>query len=329
MNQRKSNKITLSLPVLLLMVFVFLVIGAGIAYFGLRQAEVYVEPTDVPTPTMVPTMTLTPTPDLPTATPSPFPSPTAFTHIVKEGEYCSTIAYFFDVTSQAIINANSGIGQDCILYIGQEVKVPQPTATNTPAATATPNEVQKTKLACGDVRRHTVAEGESMSLIEAAYEVPAEAIMRWNSLSTDGVFIGQELEIPMCYRTFAGGATVTPTLAPPYPNTELLLPKQGASYEGDVDVVLQWSSVGELRSNEHYQVTILDLTSGEQVRFFGYSKETNFTLPSSLMPEDELPHVFEWWVVPVAQIGADSNGDPLYTFGGPVSDVWVFTWTGE
>lgn len=329
MNQNQSNRITLSLPVLLLMVLVFLVIGMVFAYFGLRQTEVYVEPTIVPTVTMTPTLTLTPTPNLPTSTPTAFPSPTAFTHIVKENEYCSTIGSFFDVSSQAIINANPEIGQDCILYIGQEVKVPQPTATNTPAPTATPNEAQKTRMACSDVRQHTVAEGESMSLIEAAYEVPSERIMEWNNLSSDVVWIGQPLEIPICYRTFAGGVTVTPTMAPPYPKTELLLPQEGQGYEGDVDVVLQWSSVGELRSNEHYQVVVMDLTTNEQERFYGYSKETNFTLPDSLMPEDDLPHVFEWWVVPVAQIGADINGDPLYTDGGPASDVWVFTWKGE
>ena len=329
MNQNQSNRITLSLPVLLLMILVFVVIGGAIAYVGLQQADVYVEPTDVPPPTMTPTMTLTPTLNLPTSTPTPFPSPTAFTHIVKEGEFCSTIAYFFDVSSQAIINANPEIGQDCILYIGQEVRVPQPTATNTPAPTATPNEAQMTRLACTDVRKHTVQENESMSLIEASYEVPSEQIMKWNNLTSDGVWVGQTLEIPMCYRTFSGGATVTPTIAPPYPKTELLLPKQGASYDGAVDVVLQWSSVGELRSNEHYQVTVVDLTSGKQERFYGYSKETNFTLPESLRPTDELPHVFQWFVVPVAQIGADVNGDPFYTNGGPVSDTWVFTWTGE
>ena len=117
MNQNQSNRITLSLPVLLLMILVFVVIGGAIAYVGLQQADVYVEPTDVPPPTMTPTMTLTPTLNLPTSTPTPFPSPTAFTHIVKEGEFCSTIAYFFDVSSQAIINANPEIGQDCILYM--------------------------------------------------------------------------------------------------------------------------------------------------------------------------------------------------------------------
>jgi hypothetical protein len=130
-------------------------------------------------------------------------------------------------------------------------------------------------------------------------------------------------------RTFVGQSTVTPTIAPPYPAPELLLPPDGAPFDSSSDTIaLQWASVGTLRNNEYYQVTIIDITGGQNRHITDEVKDTTFTVPASFRPTDGEPHVFRWFVVSVAQIGVDADGLAVFINGGPVSDSRVFTWNG-
>jgi len=53
------------------------------------------------------------------------------------------------------------------------------------------------------------------------------------------------------------GASPTPTLPPPYPPANLLLPPDGAPFDTANSIItLQWASVGTLRENEAYAVTV-------------------------------------------------------------------------
>lgn len=317
--------INLSLPVAIGLLALFVIVGGGLTYLGLSATDRIAQPTDVPSTTPSPSITPTGTPETPTVTSTPQPSHTPLAYTVQLGDTCGSISFAFNVSSQSIILANS-LDANCNLFQGQGLNIPQPTFTITPIATSTLSNVEATIAACETVD-YVVQEGDSLSLIAVAYGVPLENILRWNGLTSDTAFLGQPLVIPLCERTFVGGQTVTPTVAPDYPAPELLLPANGQAFAGsNNNVTLQWSSVGTLRENEYYQVTVIDLTGGQNERITTVVKDTKFTVPTVFRPTDGQPHIFRWFVVPVAQISVDNDGLPVYRLGGPISESRVFSW---
>lgn len=334
-SQRSSSNLSgggvpefqLSLPLAIGMLVLAVVIGAGLTFFGLSQTDRIAEPTEVPSATPSPSLTATGTPETPTETSTPVPTLPPSQYTVQQNDTCGSIAAIFNVSIQSIVLLNA-LDANCSLVINQQLLVPQPTYTPTPEASPTLSELEATIAAC-DTDIHVVQEGDTLSLIAQSYGVPVEAIQEWNGLTSDTAFLGQRLVIPYCERVFVAGSTVTPTPAPPYPAAELLLPADGASFDLSNDqVTLQWASVGALRDNEAYQVTVIDVTGGQNERIVDEVIDTSFSVPTSLRPTDGQPHVFRWFVVPVAQIGVDADGLPVYTQGGAISESRVFTWSG-
>lgn len=296
-------------------------------YVALAQTGRVAQPTAIASASTTPTITPTPSPETPTVTSTPQATLTPLSYNVQQGDTCGGIAAIFNVSVQSVVLANN-LGSDCSLFVGQALKVPQPTFTSTPIATATLGEFEATIAAC-EVNEYVVQSGETLSLIAITYGVPLEAILQWNGLTSDFAFEGQHLSIPLCMRTFVAGSTVTPTIAPPYPAPELLLPPDGAPFDSTNDTItLQWASVGTLRNNEYYQVTIIDITGGQNRHITDEVKDTTFIVPTSFRPTDGRPHVYRWFVVSVAQIGVDAEGLPVFINGGPGSETRVFTWSG-
>lgn len=325
----RMPEITLSLPVVLLMFVLFLAAGAGFTYLGLSATGQVTEPTPVPTGTTTPTATLSPTPETPTATYTPNPTGTPISYVVQTGDTCGSIAFAFNVSIQSIILQNS-LSADCGIFPNTELKIPQPTATPTPLATATLSDPEATIAAC-PTRLHIVQEGETLSQIAIAYGFSSvDAIMEWNGKTVDTAFLDERLVIPLCELEFVPGiGTVTPSPAPPYPAPELLLPRNGDAFSlSNETVALQWSAVGELRNNEYYQITITDLTSGNNVSLTAVVQDTKFNVPASLRPSESKPHIFEWFVTTVAQVGVAEDGSPVYASGGATSNTQTFSWSG-
>ncbi len=207
--------------------------------------------------------------------------------------------------------------------------IPHPTPTPTPVETNTPSSIQATRDAC-ELLYHVVQEGESLSIIAISYKVEMEHIMEWSGKTVETAFLGETLTIPMCMQYSVAGATVTPSPAPPYPAPELLLPRNGEAFTLENDTVtLQWASVGTLRDNESYLVTVIDVTAGQNEKLIEVMKDTKFIVPSSFRPTDNQPHIFMWYVITVAQISVDENGNPQYRDGGPRSEANYFSWTGS
>ncbi len=321
-------QITLSLPVALGLLALFLVIGAVVVFGVLRGTGRVAEPTPVSTPTETPTITPSPTETLiPTLVPTETPMP-PFDYTVASGDTCSSIAFTFGVSVQSLIVLNNLPVACNTLYIGQVVKVPYPTPTVTPPPTATFEAAQATIAACEKVI-YTVQENDTLSSIAANYAVPQAAIKDFNGLASDNVYLGQPLIIPLCKRAATPGPTPTPTTPPPYPAPNLLLPADGGSFTLADDVIsLQWASVGTLRENERYQVTIEDVTEGQGRRIVDYVTDTKFIVPTTFRPKDNLPHVIRWWVTPVRQTGSDDQGQPIWTPAGTPSMQRVFSWLG-
>ncbi len=319
-------EIRLSLPAALGFLAVFLAIVALVVFLILRGNNAQATP-EV-TPTATPTITLTPTPTLlPTDTPTPTPLP-PIEYQVRAGDTCYSIAAFFDVSANVIIQQNN-LSLACTdLRVGQTLLIPRPTPTPLPPPTATLEPFQATIAACEKVT-YTVQRNDTLSSIAANYNVPMDAIKTYNGLTTDNVYLGQALIIPLCERYATPGPSPTATLPPPYPAPNLLLPVDGQPFTLANDTVtLQWASVGTLRDNEGYQVTIEDVTDGTGRELVAYVTDTKYIVPVSFRPQDNLPHVMRWSVVVVRRTGTDDRGNPIWTPAGAVSEPRDFTWSG-
>ncbi len=129
-----------------------------------------------------------------------------------------------------------------------------------------------------------------MSSISMSYNVPMESIKEYNGLVNDTVRFGQKLTIPLCRRNATAGPSPTPTPPPPYPAPNLLLPADGAPFTlADDTVTLQWASVGVLRENEAYAVTVEDVTEGQGRKIVEYVTDTKLIVPSTFRPNDRHP----------------------------------------
>lgn len=321
-------EVTLSLPIALGLLVLFLAVGATVVYAGLNATNRVVNPTDVPTATETPTASATPTDtQLPTLVPTATVQP-PFDYTVQSGETCGSIAITFGVSVQSIIIINN-LSTSCLLSVGQTLKIPYPTATPPPVASDTPQPATQTAQACEHVVI-TVQENDTLSTIATNYAVPIQAVKDYNGLATDNVFVGQTLIVPLCARAATAGPTPTPTIPPPYPAPNLLLPSDGSAFTLANDVVtLQWASVGTLRDNEAYQVTVEDVTAGQARRIVDHVTDTKYIVPTSFRPKDNVAHVMRWWVAPVRQAGTDDQGQPIWDSAGTASDKRVFSWVGS
>lgn len=324
-------QVTLSLPAAIGILAVVIIVAASIVYFTIRTSnpEAFPEvvetgtPTETPTASPSPTNTLPPT-DIPTATPQP---PFEYTVSANDGS-CSQIAFNFNISVQSIIVTNN-LASSCPISVGQVLLIPYPTATPPPAATSTSLPAQATQNACETVQI-TVQENDTLSSISLNYAVSMDAIKQFNGLTTDNVFLGQIILIPLCERApDPNKPTPTVTLPPPYPAPNLLLPADGAAFTLANDVVtLQWASVGVLRDGEAYQVIIEDVTATQTTRITDYVTDTKYIVPTSFRPNDNVAHVMRWWVIPVRQTGVDDEGQPVWSASGATSERRVFTWVG-
>lgn len=325
-------EVTLSLPAAVGILAVVIIVAAAIMFFVLRTggggSGDPLAPAESPTPSLTPTASQPPTAtspatDIPTATPQP-----PFEYKVSEGDgSCSQLAFNFGVSVQSIIIENN-LPSTCPISVGQVLKIPYPTPTIPPPATSTSLPVDATKNACETVPI-TVQDGDTLSSISLNYAVPMAAIKEFNGLTTDNVFVGSNLLIPLCMRAATPGPTPTATIPPPYPASNLLLPADGAAFTLANDVVtLQWASVGVLRDGEAYQVTVEDVTSNQTRRLTDYVTDTKYIVPTTFRPKDNVAHVLRWWVTPVRQSGSDDQGQPIWVASGAVSEKRVFTWVG-
>lgn len=320
-------EVRLSLPAAIGLLALVVITAAALTFFAVPKDEAALSGGDAATPTETPTATSTATATLPpTETPTATLQP-PFDYTVGPGETCSLIAFNFNISVQSIIITNN-LPSTCPISQGQTLKIPYPTPTVPPPPTNTPLPADATRQACETVPI-TVQENDTLSSISLNYAVPMAAIKEFNGLTTDNVFLGQRLLIPLCMRAATPGPTPTATNPPPYPAPNLLLPADGAAFTLANDVVtLQWASVGALRDGEAYQVIVEDVTASQTRRLTDYVTDTKYIVPTSFRPRDNVAHVLRWWVIPVRQAGVDDQGQPIWVSSGAMSDKRVFTWTG-
>ncbi|TLN03120.1 LysM peptidoglycan-binding domain-containing protein, partial [bacterium] len=174
MKSPRLPELTITLPIALVLILLFVAIGAGAVYGILQGTGKVVEPTVTPTPSLTPTVTLTatitPTNTLmPTMTPLP-----DVEYVVKEGDSCLSIAWAFNVSTNSIILKNN-LGVECILSIGSTILIPQPTPTPAPLPTETLQPDRATESAC-QTMDYVVTSTDTLGSIAANYNVSAESI---------------------------------------------------------------------------------------------------------------------------------------------------------
>jgi LysM repeat protein len=324
----RMPQLTFSLPVALGLLALFIIIGALALFATLKGTGKLPNSTTVPSATL--TVTITPTPTetpIPTDTPTLTPEP-PIEYTVQLGDSCISIAGLYGSSVSAIVNMNS-LNSNCTnLQVGQKIKVPRPTPTPPPAPTASLLPVDATRAAC-TTASYTVQANDTLSSIAINYGVSMTAIKDWNGLSTDNVFTDTVLTIPLCMRAATPGPSPTPTNPPPYPAPNLLLPADGATFNLATDTItLQWASVGALRDNERYQVTILYVTGGMGRKSIQYVTDTKYVVPVTFRPESNDTYIIRWWVVVVRQTSTDDQGNPVWSTAGTASLIRVFGWSG-
>jgi hypothetical protein len=328
-----TNSLSLPLGAIILGPVFFLFTGALIMALLARTGKMPFGTTPSPLPSSSATITQTPSPTMTeTITPTSTPIPDLIITVGPNDTSCLAIAYRLGSNVNAILQnpKNKNLRSDCSnLTLGMTLYIPVNTPTQPPPPTATFNSQKQTQAAC-QTDSYKVKDGDTLAGISLNYNVPMDAIKEWNSsINGDVVYSGLTLTIPLCRRNPTQGPSPTPTTPPPYPAPNLLTPRDGSVYAlADDQIALQWASVGTLRENEAYQITIEDISSGAGARFVGYATDTRFIVPVSLRPTDSSVHLYRWSVSVVRQIGTTDAGKPIYTPAGATSDRRVFAWGG-
>lgn len=116
---------------------------------------------------------------------TPAPSPTAVVHVVQPGDTLLSLSYLYRADLREIRRANNLQGD--LIYVGQELVIPNPGVVPGSGPTPTPAEG----------RQHVVRAGETLSSIAWQYGVTVEAILAANGLrDPNWIYAGQVLLIP-------------------------------------------------------------------------------------------------------------------------------------
>jgi LysM repeat protein len=281
-------------------------------------------PTSVPLLDATPTPTLTPTP-APTPTPPPVTSETVLVkHIVEAGETLGSIAIQYDITVDAIQQAN-GLA-DVLIRIGDELTIPI-VRDNTASAAA----------GAASNFTYTVEDGDTLISISLKFGSTVEDIQAANNLAGNAVIRpGDILTIPVQgVPPEALQPTAVPTIAPEagapeptaviYAEPRLISPPEGATVARTEPVLLQWASVGILQPNEWYVLQLLERSPQARPLSTAWTKQTSYRLGAELAPaEGELAEYD--WLISVVRVNPTGDGQLFLVAASPPSEIRRFAW---
>jgi LysM repeat protein len=212
MRQRRGPFIIGVVAILLVAVGAFFIfMWATSADLGQIQLSLLFTDTPTPTetatplpPTETPTITMTSTE---TGVPTETLTPTAaapFAYIVETGDSLFGLAERFGVDVLTIMALN-GLTNDSILFVGQELIIPDPN-TGLPSPTPIPN------LPAGAIIEYMVLPGDTLAIIAEKFLSTEDGIIEENELDNPNqIFVGQLIKVPI--------RLVTPTFGPPPTST--------------------------------------------------------------------------------------------------------------
>jgi LysM repeat protein len=279
-------------------------------------------PTSIPLMDATPTATETPTP-APTPTPPPVTSETVMvTHIVEAGETLLSIALQYDVTVDAIQQAN-GLADE-LIRIGDQLTIPivreNVASASGPASNFT----------------YTVAEGDTLISIALKFGSSVEDIQAANSLAVNALIRpGDSLIIPVqgvppeamqpeAAPTVAAEAGAPQPTAVIYPQPQLISPPEGAQISRSEPVLLQWASVGVLQPNEWYVLQLLERSPQARPLSTAWTKQTSYRLGAELAPAEGQLAEYDW-LISVVRVNPVS-GQLSLVAASPPSEIRRFVW---
>jgi LysM repeat protein len=201
---RKRQKWLQISPLIIFAAVLLLVIGVGLIFNYLRDADVPLLPeadTEIPSPTetFVPepthTATLSPTQAMELLfTEIPFvpeetPTPEETVYIVRDGDTLDSISRQFNLTIQEIIDSNPDLNPD-LINVGQQIVIPA-TSVQGEIATSLPDDFQ-------GMVEYQVVPGDTLFGIATRYNTTVDAIVQANQLANpDDLMVGDILKIPV------------------------------------------------------------------------------------------------------------------------------------
>lgn len=295
-----------------------------------------------------PTASYTPGPPTETSTPTETPGP--FEHTIKQGETLGYIIQLYGYTDFSVIDEivrmNPNIpSADRLPGAGAVILIPHPTITPTiegAEMTLTAGGVISVQIipTFEATMPVTVKEGVTIIGIAGECETTLEVLDKLNpdlqffncdlSIPSGGEGCNVPLQIdqivycpaptptPTLSPTPSGSETPTPT--PTYPAPLVVFPPESGTAPPR-PIRLQWVSVGVLPQDYYYLIEVEDATSG--ATFFDVTRETSFTLPDSLIPDDGQIHDIRWRVRVGVLTNAESN---TYAYASADSAWRTFKW---
>jgi LysM repeat protein len=283
-------------------------------------------------PTSVPLMNATPTP-LATATPPPAPTPTPppittetvlVTHIVEGGETLLSIALQYDVTVDAIQQAN-GL-TDELIRIGDELTIPVVRTNAASGAAGPPSNFTYTVVEGDTLISIGLKFGSTVADIQAANNLAANAVIRpGDSLIIPVQGVPPDALQPPPAPTVAPEAGVPAPTPVVYAAPRLLSPSEAASVPRTDPVMLQWASVEILQPNEWYVLQIFARSPNARPLSTAWTKQTSYRLGAELAPAEGQLAEYDWLV---SVVRVNPSGESLLALeaASPPSEIRRFTW---
>lgn len=275
--------------------------------------------------------TVTPTsPPEPTATATAAaPQQTVVTHRVQNGETLLTIADQYGITVAQIQTANQLPGE--FIRAGQELQIPI-VRTPPPQVSPVPTSARF---------QYTVRAGDTVVSIAVNFGSTVDDILALNNLTPRDIIRPDDvLVVPLRQAPpeVAGSAKAVSTPTPPvitvgqptlgaeiYIKPQLIGPPDGAIVARTEPLLLRWVSVDILAENEWYVLLISPVANAAAPIPSVWTKATSHRLDLQLAPEAGATATYSW-LVSVARVKTDPNGQIFLEAASPPSDVRRFIW---
>ena len=210
---------------------------------------------------------------------------------------------------------STGLKEEDILSVGQEIKIP-PSRADTgpiPGSDGLPDQIV-----------YLVQAGDTLLDIALEHGTTVETIEIANfNLDLSVIFPGQELVVPLSTPTPSATPTALPTPtrtpSPDYPPPSLLLPANGQVVEAKT-LLLNWTSPRLLDDEEFYVV---------QINWPNNVRTTHWVRSNSLrLLRDERPANgrINWTVSIIRRTGTSAQGNPVGLTLSPPGELRQFEW---
>lgn len=205
------------------------------------------------------------------------------TYTVKSGDILWSIAKTYNVSVQAIKDANK-LTTDTI-FVGQSLIIPTTSTTNTTSTPSTTTPAPET------TQTYTVKSGDTLWLISKAHGVTIDAIKTVNKLTSDMLYIGQVLIIPK---------------AAPQPTT-VLRPGEGVSWSSLQSYIVQAGEYGSILAKK-FNVSVADLLKynfmtendwfyeGQKIALNNYAPREYSAVPGESSSPSNYGKLVDWYL---------------------------------